>query len=205
MKPVWISEKIAYFDQRGPEWDLIVGNDEERRAKIRAVFDSIDLAKGDTVLDAGCGNGVLFDFIEEKMGAAGRLVAVDAAPSMIQRARELYPDYGNIEFRVGMLESLLLEDSFFDAVLCFSILPHVDDLPKVLSRFKKSLKAGGKLYIFHLSDTRSLNAFHGGLDGPVKHDLLPEKDEMLSLLEAAGFTVRDYIDRTGLNFIECLA
>ena len=200
-----IEEKIEYFNSRGHRWDEIVGNNGERRSLIASVFGRIRLEPGQRVLDAGCGNGVLFPFIEEKIGPDGELSALDAAPSMLERARSLYPDYRNITFMQGRLETAELSAEHYDVILCFSIIPHVDDIPASLANMKRALRSDGLLYIFHLSDTKSLNAFHGSLDGPVKHDMLPEREEMLLLLERAGFSVVTYLDEPGLNFMQCRA
>ncbi|HOR95109.1 MAG TPA: hypothetical protein PLZ38_14145, partial [Spirochaetota bacterium] len=62
----------------------------------------------------------------------------------------------------------------------------------------------GALYIFHLSDTKSLNEFHSHLHAPVSKDFMPYKDELEQLLLDAGFVMKHYIDEPELNFIHAV-
>ena len=61
-------DKIKYFNELSYNWDEIVGNDENRITKLRDVFTMIHINNGDTVLDVGCGTGVLFAIILQKIG-----------------------------------------------------------------------------------------------------------------------------------------
>lgn len=194
-------EIIEYFNNLGPTWDEHVGNDSERRETIRNVFDMIDLKPGHRVLDVGSGNGVLIPVIEEKIGPRGVITAVDSAPSMISRAKQLYGMYSNIEYMTGIIEEMDFEPELFDAILCFSVFPHIGNKMKALQNFNGMIKPDGLLYIFHLADTASLNSFHSSLNSPVRHDMMPGREEIFSMIALSGFAVLDYIDRPGLNFI----
>lgn len=198
------SSKIDYFSGMGHDWDNIVGNDDERIQAITEVFEMIDLHEGSLVLDVGTGNGVLLPIIESYAGPRGKIFAVDAAPGMIERAIQKHGHYGNITFMVGSVETVELPEKQVDVILCFAVFPHIDDKAAALRRFSKILKPGGALYIFHMSDTRSLNEFHGSLDAPVKGDHMPERDELETMLLEASFTLDQYIDRTGLNFVKAV-
>jgi ubiquinone/menaquinone biosynthesis C-methylase UbiE len=154
------------------------------------------------VLDVGCGTGVHFPFIEERIGEGGRIMAVDSAPAMIARARELHAGHGNIEYMTAFIEDARLADGAFDVILCYAVLPHLDDIPAALGQLRKALSPDGTMYIFHPDDTRTLNEFHGSLKAPVRHDVLPGEGDLRLMLEEAGFRVLRYIDRPGLNFVE---
>lgn len=192
--------KVAYFDRMGPLWDETTGNYGERRLKLNEVFGLIRLRPGDRVLDAGCGNGILFDFIEERVGPEGILHAIDPAPAMIARAREKYSHYDNISYQTEPVERALLPDDFYECILCFASFPHFDDKSEALRLLRRCAGMDARLYIFHLSDTKTLNDFHGGLDSPVRHDRMPGREELEKMLAGAGFRLEEYIDRTGLNF-----
>jgi demethylmenaquinone methyltransferase/2-methoxy-6-polyprenyl-1,4-benzoquinol methylase len=194
--------KRDYFNELAPSWDEKVGNDETRHAALARVFDRIEIPEGGRVLDAGCGTGVLFRHIIEKTGSGGMITAVDYAPAMLDRARELHPDYENIDYRAGDAASLDLEENFYDTILCFAVLPHVEDKGRFLATLRHAIRDDGRLYIFHLADTATLNSFHSGLNAPVRGDLLPERRELEELLTASGFSPVVYIDEKGLNFSE---
>lgn len=196
-------EKADYFHRMAPGWDERVGNNGRRRVLLARVFGMMEIPAGARVLDVGCGSGVLFPFIEEKIGPAGSIVAVDPAEGMIEQARAASRDFTNIEYRAGFIEEMDFQEGMFDTILCYAVLPHLDDIPGALGVLFRALATGGTLYIFHPDDTRTLNAFHSGLNAIVKHDLLPEEAALRAILEGAGFRVLHYIDEPGLNFTEC--
>ena len=197
--------KTRYFDGLAPRWDTIMGGAEERISRLQSIFSSIRLSPGYRVIDAGCGTGILFSSIEEKIGPSGIITALDPSPVMIRHAKEGHTQYKNIEYLVSTLEEARFVDGGHDAALCFAVIPHLESIAAGLAVVRRALKPEGRLYIFHLDDTETLNRFHGGLDAPVKHDILPAEMELKDILSAARFRVLTYIDRPGLNFVESAA
>jgi demethylmenaquinone methyltransferase/2-methoxy-6-polyprenyl-1,4-benzoquinol methylase len=55
--------------------------------RLRAV-DLLRLKRGDCVVDLGCGTGLNFDLLVERIGPEGRLIGVDLSPEMLAGARE---------------------------------------------------------------------------------------------------------------------
>ncbi len=195
-------EKIAYFNEISARWDDIAGNDEKRFMKLRDAFSLIALEPNATVLDAGCGTGVLFPLIRERIGHKGHIIAVDASDKMIEEAKKRHGD--DIRYIAAPLESADIPRASVDAILMFAVFPHIEDKRAALLQCHHLLKTNGRLYIFHLSDTQSLNAFHRGLDAPVRHDVMPNREELETLFTQTGFTMARYIDQPKLNFIEAI-
>jgi SAM-dependent methyltransferase len=54
----------------------------------RKVVDALPLRRGDTVIDAGCGTGLCFAELQERIGPDGVVVGVDTAPEMLEVAAE---------------------------------------------------------------------------------------------------------------------
>jgi trans-aconitate methyltransferase len=50
------------------------------------VVAKLDLRPADVVLDVGCGTGLCFPLIQERLGAEGRLIGIDANVEMLRRA-----------------------------------------------------------------------------------------------------------------------
>ncbi|MCL2026352.1 MAG: class I SAM-dependent methyltransferase [Leptospirales bacterium] len=194
------AEKNNYFNLLARDWDDMANGASSEA--LPPVFDRINCPQGGKVLDAGCGTGVLFPHILKKIGVAGELVAVDCAAEMINTASEKFHAVKNISYRTAYVEELNEASSSFDAIIAFAMFPHVEDKLSALKKFRLLLKETGRLYIFHLSDTASLNEFHGSLSSPVCHDIMPGKDSLEGIMKEARFEIKEYIDHTGLNFIE---
>ena len=61
-----------------------------QRVWSAAVLDRLPLGGAETVLDAGCGTGEVTGALLQKL-PRGRVIAVDASPSMVEKARERLP------------------------------------------------------------------------------------------------------------------
>ena len=57
------------------------------RIRERAI-DALDLCRGETVVDAGCGTGWALPRIAARIGPTGHIVAFDPSPEMLARARQ---------------------------------------------------------------------------------------------------------------------
>jgi SAM-dependent methyltransferase len=70
----------------------------------RTIAEALEIHPGDTVVDVGCGSGVL-SFVAARLGA-GRVVGVDLSPEAVEVARrnaERLEVADRVEFRVGNL------------------------------------------------------------------------------------------------------
>jgi trans-aconitate 2-methyltransferase len=77
------------------------------------VLDRLELDGDETVLDAGCGTGKVTRVLHDRL-PRGRVIAVDAAPSMVEQARATLP--ASVDVREADLRTLSL-DAPVDAVL----------------------------------------------------------------------------------------
>jgi ribosomal protein L11 methyltransferase len=70
----------------------------------KTLAEALEIKPGDTVIDVGCGSGVL-SFVAARLGA-GRVIGVDLSEASVQVARENAKALGledRTEFRVGSL------------------------------------------------------------------------------------------------------
>ena len=174
----------AYFNQRAAIWDEAIA--EKDTARLKNMADRLHLKSGFTVLDVGTGTGVFLPFILEKIGSNSRIVALDVADEMLLRARAKGFN-GNICYLCADIMDIPLDDAVFDAVICYSSFPHFQDKPKAFAEIYRVLKNGGRLSICHTSSRAQINEIHRSIE-VVRHDTIPEKDEMLAMLSQAGFT-----------------
>lgn len=99
-------------------------------------------------LDAGCGTGTLSRALA---GHGARVVGVDAAPPMVEKARS-FAERSTLahllEFHeVHNIDRLPFPDQTFDGVLCSSVLEYLADPDECLASFVRVLRPGGMLIV----------------------------------------------------------
>lgn len=120
------------------------------RAFRQATVGYAELKSGESVLDIGCGTGVLTRLAALAVGPEGLAVGIDPAARMIEVAKKNAAAEGSrARFRLGVAEDLSFEDGGFDCVLSSAMLHHIpQDLKvKVLSEVNRVLKPGGRLVL----------------------------------------------------------
>jgi trans-aconitate 2-methyltransferase len=125
-------------DWDGAAYDRISGPQE---ALGRAVLARMSLRGDETVLDAGCGSGRVTEALLERL-PRGRVIAVDASPSMVQQARRRFGD--RVEVHQMDLLELELEQPV-DAILSTATFHWVLDHDALFRRLHDALRPGGQL------------------------------------------------------------
>jgi len=76
------------------------------------------IKEGEIVLDLGSGAGFDCFLAASKVGRQGRVIGVDMTPEMVAKAREnaRKGSYLNVEFRLGEIENLPVEDNLADLI-----------------------------------------------------------------------------------------
>jgi trans-aconitate 2-methyltransferase len=105
------------------------------------VLDRLVLRGDETVLDAGCGTGNVTRVLLERL-PRGRVIAVDAAPSMVEQARALLPPAVDVR-QADLLELELGER--VDAVLSTATFHWVSDHERLFANLHAVLEPGGRL------------------------------------------------------------
>ena len=149
------------------------------------------LKEGEVVLDLGSGGGIDVFLAARMVGARGRAIGVDMTEEMVLRARAAASEHGfeNVEFRLGEIESLPVEDSSVDAVISNCVINLSPDKEKVFQEAHRVLKPGGRIMISDLVTygelpdevKRSFSAWAGCIAGAL------EKNQYLDTIRRAGF------------------
>ena len=79
------SLSVAKYRQRAAHYDLELLPFEPVRAEAIAM---LQVPPGGTVLDVGCGTGLSFGPLLQRLGSRGRIVGIDPSPEMLALARE---------------------------------------------------------------------------------------------------------------------
>jgi enediyne biosynthesis protein CalE5 len=101
---------------------------------------------GHRVADLATGIGEPAITAARRVGATGIVVAIDQSPGMLAVARERAAalGLGNLEYRVGDIESLEADQHSFDAALCRWGLMFVPDLDAAARGIRRALKPGAR-------------------------------------------------------------
>jgi len=159
------------------------------------------LKEGDMVLDLGSGAGFDAFLASPKVGETGRVIGIDMTPEMIEKARANAKrgNYKNVEFRLGEIEELPVEDASIDVIISNCVINLSPDKERVFKEAFRVLKPGGRLMVSDLvlvkdlpdSIKKSIEAYVGCLAGAIK------KDEYVKFITIAGFKEVKVINQTG--------
>ena len=166
--------------------------DAVRRRRI--VRESLGAARGERLLDVGCGPGFYCAELAEEVGPSGSVVGVDSSPAMLELAARRCAGYASVELRPGDAVSLPVDDASFDGALCVQVLEYVPDPTVALVEMHRALRPGGRVVVWDVDwATVSLHA----LDRTLTERVLRAWDEHLadpslprtlgSRLRSAGF------------------
>lgn len=155
------------------------------------VLDRLPLAGDERVLDAGCGTGRVTEQLLERLSDAGRAIALDGSPAMIDHARARLARFGDrVAYLVADLGRSLPIEGTVDAVLSTATFHWVPDHDALFANLAAVLRPGGWLVaqcggVGNIATVqRALAAIGDGWLGPV-HFETPLAT--IRRLDAAGF------------------
>lgn len=149
------------------------------------------LKEGDVVLDLGSGAGFDAFLAAQRVGKTGRVIGVDMTTEMVDKAtaNARQGGYANVEFRLGEIEDLPVEDNSIDVIISNCVINLSPDKKSVFEEALRVLKPGGRLMVSDLvlvkelpdAIKQSVEAYVGCLAGAIF------KGDYLTCIKAAGF------------------
>ena len=168
-----------------------------RRLRTLTVDQAL-LQPGEKVLDVGCGTGGVTIPAKLRVGKTGEVKGIDPSPEMIAVARRKASRARlEIDFRIGVIESLPFPDETFDAVTSSMMMHHLPKHIQVkgLSEIKRVLKPDGRLLIADMMrPSTSFSRRFASLVLRHGHAMNFGIEDLLELLKEAGFTEIQQLD-----------
>lgn len=116
------------------------------------VLSSARIDSGATVLDVGCGDGLLGFGALPQVGDSGLVVFSDVSAELLERCHQIADELGvsdRCHFVETSAESLAgIEDGSVDVVVTRSVLIYVEDKSSAFAAFHRVLKPGGRISLF---------------------------------------------------------
>jgi demethylmenaquinone methyltransferase/2-methoxy-6-polyprenyl-1,4-benzoquinol methylase len=146
------SDLVGLYRRRSRRYDLtanlyyLIGF-REHAFRRRAVA-ALDLHRGDTVVEIGCGTGLNFKLLRDAVGSQGRVVGIDLTEAMLDKARRRVARHGwsNVEFVHADADQFELPDDACAVISTFALtlMPRYDD---IIRRSADALPPGGRMAV----------------------------------------------------------
>jgi SAM-dependent methyltransferase len=171
----------------GAAW--LVRESRQREEDCRMLLEALDVRRGQTICDMGCGNGFYTLELARRVGPTGTVYAVDIQPEMLRLLAEQAAADGltNIRPMLGTATDPRLPKRTVDMVLCVDVYHEFSHPDRMLAAIRESLAADGRLV---------LAEFRGEDPAvPIKPLHKMTKDQIRAELGPAGFQVAREFDR----------
>jgi SAM-dependent methyltransferase len=116
---------------------------------VRRLIEEAELQPGETVLEVGCGTGVLDRWLARHTGRANHIVGMDISRYVLREATALARREGLegvVEFREGSAEALPFPENSFDVVMSSTVIQRVN-ADRMLREMVRVTKPGGRVAV----------------------------------------------------------
>lgn len=179
---------MHHFDDPATFAKRLDAHERDAWQKPEEIIDSFRLPHDAIVADIGAGTGYFVVRLAQYL-THGKVIGLDEEPRMVAYLQQRVVELGltNVETRLIQAEAEIPLEEKVDLLLCVDTYHHIANRVAYFSRYRKYLKAEGKLCIID----RAVDAPEGP---PPSHRLSP--DRVKAELQNAGFALvldRDFL------------
>ena len=135
----------SFFSSEAGRWDGLRQELFGDRAELQLL--PALLEGTETVGDLGCGTGRLTRLLAP---FAGKVIALDRSPEMLEIARERVGCLPNVEVKEGTLETIPIPDATLDLAILSLVLHYVVDPVRALVEVRRTLRPGGRILLLDM-------------------------------------------------------
>jgi ubiquinone/menaquinone biosynthesis C-methylase UbiE len=125
----------------------------------KKVADTITLPKGGSLLDIGCGSGIILSRVLRKYGPNVELYGIDPSPEMVRKTKVLLGRNGyEAKLKIAYSDSIPFDNDKFDCIVTTLAAHHMPEeiKMKMAKEAFRVLKSGGIFYVADLGRPQSL-------------------------------------------------
>lgn len=206
---------VSYFKESKLGYDIVLGGSKHfgyypdgtsniREKKAQELMQdllakTLRITKNQTILDAGCGQGIVSAYLAKKYGCS--IIGITIVPFEIYKAKILAEKLGvipNVEYSLMDYSNTNFEDNKFDAVYAIESFVHSPDADATLKEFFRILKPGGILAIFDytISHDNGFTAYEKKM-----FDIIVERTAMGSIKDMRHDSFADLLKKAGFDSI----
>jgi len=146
-------KRAKNFDVTSKFYKLIGFNDEKYREKA---VNYLELSEGNIIVEIGCGTGLNFPILLDKIGKNGKIIGLDISVAMLEQAKKKIRifNWNNVDvYEQNAMEFDYKNVAGVISTLAFTLIPEYEELIKKIS---KELPKNKKFVIMDLKLSKSL-------------------------------------------------
>lgn len=141
------AQTMLKFDKKTTRLLDIVYQGADITRRRQASFDALCPTANETIVDIGCGNGLLTLELARAVGSGGKAIGVDPSSDMLGPARERCKGFDWVDILIGTANDLPMPTETVDKAVSVQVFEYLDDIPGAVAEAQRVLKPGGKLVI----------------------------------------------------------
>jgi ubiquinone/menaquinone biosynthesis C-methylase UbiE len=163
-----------------------------------SIVNAMKIQPNDRIVDVGAGTGFFLKQFNDKVGAMGKVYAVEISPGFITflRERKELENLLTLEVVKGQEISTMLKDNSVNKIFVCDTFHHFGNPKYMLNDFKRILKPGGEIFIV------DFNRVEGKSRKWILDHIHKSKQDYIKQIESFGFKFEEDI-KTSLkeNFL----
>ena len=141
---VWGKKRsvMKHYDAVAKIYDLQYGR--EQRMKMEFALKNLHLKFKSLVLDVGCGTGILFEYLLDKVEI---LVGIDISKNILKKAKEKLEGVDNVFLIQADADHLPFPNEVFDAIFAVTLLQNMPSPTVTLKEIGRVAKSGAPILV----------------------------------------------------------